>query len=86
MEKYKRPINIMKIQDREEIFQHGVRITSDVSLGKEKVGVPDHLFSSRIAGPAGRRDPATVTQINITTPCYPILTLITNDIVFRMPP
>ena len=53
----------MKIQDREEIFQHGVRNTSDFNLRKEKVGVPDHLFFSRIAGPAGRRDPATVTQI-----------------------
>ncbi len=75
MGKYKSPINIMKIQDREEIFQHGVKSTPDVKLRKEKVWVPDHLFFSRIAGPAGRRDPATVTQIIITTPCYPILAL-----------
>ena len=63
MGKYKSPINIVKIQDREEIFQHGVRSTSDFNLRKERVWVSDHQFFSRIAGPAGRRDPATVNQI-----------------------
>ncbi len=50
-------ISIVKIQDREIIFQDVVTGTQCVALRKEKLGVPDHLFFSRIAGPAGRRDP-----------------------------
>ncbi len=54
-------------------------------LRKEKVGVPDHLFFSSIAGPAGRRDPATVTQIKYN---HILLShsCLRNDIVLRMPP
>ncbi len=45
-----------KNPDRVEIFQYVVMGISCVDLRNENVGVPDHIFFCRIAGPSGRRD------------------------------
>ena len=55
MGKNKSSISIAKIQDREIIFQYVVTGISCVDWRKEKVGVPDHPFFRRIAGPSGRK-------------------------------
>ncbi len=72
-EKNKISISIAKIQDSEEIFQYVFTGISCVDLRKEKVGVPDHLFFRRIAGPSVRRDSQNWTQMEYCDTFTPFL-------------
>ena len=83
MEKPESSISIAKIQDREEIFQYVVTGISFVDLKEKKVGVPDHLFFRRIAGPSGRRDDQNWTQMKYCDTLYPILAL-QNDLTLDL--
>ncbi len=73
MGKNKSSISIAKIQDREEIFQYVVTGISCVDLKEKKVGVPEHLFFRKIAGPSDRRDSENWTLLKYCDAFTPFL-------------